>query len=224
MALKPGRYKVDWHSVGHDTHRDHWQLQLRGRSLMLALARGLYFAASMLLFGASRLQLAAARPPAHDPAACAIRPCAGSCCCWRWSSGCAWLGLAAAAMADAMDQPSGGGSRHRHAVRPVLPGAHAGAVWPGAAAGAGTRPHSCSGVAGGAGAGAACRHQPCRRRQPGRLCRHRRHHRRCASPDRRLLDRRAGWCCCCSSAAASPTCCWLCRCSPTGRWWRCCCW
>lgn len=21
MALKPGRYKVDWHSVGHDTHR-----------------------------------------------------------------------------------------------------------------------------------------------------------------------------------------------------------
>jgi methionine-rich copper-binding protein CopC len=21
MSLKPGRYKVDWHSVGHDTHR-----------------------------------------------------------------------------------------------------------------------------------------------------------------------------------------------------------
>ncbi len=70
---------------------------------MLALARGLYFAASMLLFGASafsfllRSRLPMVLPVRDTPL--------------RWVllllalvSGCAWLGLAAAAMADAMDQ------------------------------------------------------------------------------------------------------------------------
>jgi putative copper resistance protein D len=69
---------------------------------MVALARGVYFAASLLLFGLSafafliRARLPMILPPRDAPL--------------RWGlllialiSGCAWLGLAAAAMADAMD-------------------------------------------------------------------------------------------------------------------------
>jgi putative copper resistance protein D len=70
---------------------------------MLALARGSYFAATLLLFGSCAFTyLLRARLPMILPLCDAPL---------RWfllllalASGCAWLGLAAAAMADAMDQ------------------------------------------------------------------------------------------------------------------------
>lgn len=70
---------------------------------MLALARGLYFAACMLLFGVSAFAfLLRTRLPMILPLRDGVL---------RWIllllaivSGCAWLGLAAAAMADAMDR------------------------------------------------------------------------------------------------------------------------
>jgi putative copper resistance protein D len=69
---------------------------------MLVLARGIYFAASMLLFGTLALSfLLRSRLPMILPLRDAVL---------RWAllllalvSGCAWLSLAAAAMADAMD-------------------------------------------------------------------------------------------------------------------------
>lgn len=70
---------------------------------MLALARGLYFAASMLLFGISSF---AYLLRARLPMILALRDAP-----LRWMllllallSGCAWLALAAGAMADAMDR------------------------------------------------------------------------------------------------------------------------
>ena len=60
--------------------------------------------------------------------------------------------------------------------------------------------------------------------QSRRFHRHRCDHGRRASAGLRLLDRRAGGAGRCCFGARSPTSCWPCRCSRTGRWWRCCCW
>jgi len=76
MGLKPGAYKVTWHSVGHDTHRTAAVSASRSSLIGLAGARGLYFAAVMLAVRSSVFRaLQKKRLSIVAPAPCRAQPC-----------------------------------------------------------------------------------------------------------------------------------------------------
>ncbi len=102
FSLRPGRLYRDVAQRGTRHPSPHRQFLLQGHSVTLILARGIYFAAAMLLFGGavfrallrSRLKMDVAGPLRRSMTAIAL------------VSGCAWLMLAAAGMAGALNAPA----------------------------------------------------------------------------------------------------------------------